>query len=77
MTKWTGRKVTRMRQLIYQRDQGICGICHTYAPLADGHVDHKLARSLGGTNHPTNLQWTHARCNLRKGVKSLGAGVLW
>src|SRR4051794_6360469 len=30
------------------------------------HLDHRLAIVDGGTNHPSNLRVTRARCNLRK-----------
>jgi 5-methylcytosine-specific restriction endonuclease McrA len=36
------------------------------------HVDHIVALSRGGTNHPSNLRVLHRRCNLRKGTKPAG-----
>ena len=69
---YTGRKVQRIRRIIYRRDHGICALCHEYAPFGDGHVDHIIPRGLGGRNTMGNLQWTHARCNLRKGMKGGG-----
>lgn len=34
------------------------------------HVDHITPVAYGGTNHPTNLRITHARCNMRKGARA-------
>jgi len=74
--QWTGRKVMRMRRMIMIRDNNICAICGTYAPYHEGHVDHKIPRKLGGpVYNPANLQWTHARCNQRKGMKLQRGGT--
>lgn len=55
---------------------GSCGICD--GPM-DGDlkrpdpmsksVDHIVPLSRGGTHTQDNLQWTHLRCNLRKGAR--------
>jgi 5-methylcytosine-specific restriction endonuclease McrA len=34
-------------------------------------VDHILPRAQGGTNHPTNLQPMHRRCNTQRGNQPL------
>jgi 5-methylcytosine-specific restriction endonuclease McrA len=36
------------------------------------HLDHRLARSRGGNDHPSNLQWMCRQCHSRKTVKSDG-----
>lgn len=47
---------------------GRCALCWT--PLdANYHVDHIVPLVLGGSNWPSNLQLTHAVCNLRKGAR--------
>jgi 5-methylcytosine-specific restriction endonuclease McrA len=72
MPKYSGRNVQRLRRLVYSRDNGICGICGEFAPFDLGHIDHITPRVNGGNNQGRNLQWTHAKCNLRKGVRGGG-----
>jgi len=41
-------------------------------PLLPGqrlHLDHIVPTRKGGTDHPSNLQVTHAACNLKKGSR--------
>ena len=52
---------------IFERDEHICKICGKETPFDEGTVDHKLPSSLGGTDHPSNLQWACWRCNNLKG----------
>lgn len=69
----TGRPISaRTRFLVLRRDGYRCQICG--ATAADGttlHVDHKLARSKGGTNEESNLWTLCAPCNLGKSDLSL------
>lgn len=58
--------VPELRRAIYERDQGICGICAEPVPWEDLHVDHIQARGAGGTHAPANLRTTHKRCNRQK-----------
>jgi 5-methylcytosine-specific restriction endonuclease McrA len=51
---------------IYQRDRGICGLCHKKVAKADRSIDHILPISLGGADAPHNVQLAHLRCNLSK-----------
>jgi 5-methylcytosine-specific restriction endonuclease McrA len=45
-----------------------CPLCRTpLLPRQRLHLDHIIARSLGGTDDPRNLQVVHRRCNLKKG----------
>ncbi len=56
------------RQRLWERDSGLCGICHE--PVAfdrNMHIDHLVPLSLGGTHDDANLQVTHGRCNSLKG----------
>ena len=53
------------RELIWQRDRGICGICHEPVAFEAMHVDHALALANGGDTTAGNLRATHGRCNLR------------
>jgi 5-methylcytosine-specific restriction endonuclease McrA len=49
----------------------LCPECRR--PLLPGqrlHLDHIVPTSLGGSDHPGNLQVTHAACNMRKGDKT-------
>jgi len=39
-----------MRRYIRERDGEICFYCEEYAP--GGHVDHRVSRANGGSNHP-------------------------
>jgi 5-methylcytosine-specific restriction endonuclease McrA len=42
-----------------------CPLCRTpLLPHQRLHLDHIIARSLGGTDDPRNLQVVHRRCNL-------------
>jgi hypothetical protein len=46
-----------------------CALCGL--PIVDprqGQVDHRIPRSVGGSDGLDNLVATHARCNLRKGA---------
>ena len=56
------------RQLIYARDGGICQICGQPVPFDDLAIDHIVAVAVGGTHEPRNVQATHRRCNLKRGV---------
>ena len=57
---------------LFRRDDGRCGIC---GKVLDGttpseiQIDHIVARSHGGSNHSSNLQLAHARCNAQKGAR--------
>lgn len=53
-----------VRYLIWDRDQGICGICMLPVPYdRTMHIDHIVPRMAGGTDLLNNLRATHARCN--------------
>jgi 5-methylcytosine-specific restriction endonuclease McrA len=55
-------------QVVFERDQGICGICGT-AVIGKFHVDHVIPLSKGGLHTYGNVQTVHPICNERKGPK--------
>lgn len=59
------------RDLVWERDQGICGVCNQR--IGEGsiwHLDHIIPVSKGGRHIYTNVQATHPTCNLTKGVRT-------
>lgn len=54
----------RLRRIVARRDRQICHYCHEYA--RDGHVDHIVPLSKGGTDALENLVWACPSCNLSK-----------
>lgn len=57
-----------LRRLVWERDEGICGICSL--PVAfdpSMHVDHVTPTSAGGPDTFENLRATHGACNMRRG----------
>jgi hypothetical protein len=55
------------RRFLYDRDQGICGICRE--PVAFGRsmdIDHVVQLADGGSDDPSNLRITHYQCNRRR-----------
>lgn len=61
-----------LRQQIWERDKGICGICHEPVSFEDMEIDHVFPRSHGGPDDPENLQAAHEPCNRRKGISCKG-----
>lgn len=57
------------REVLWNRDAGICGICGEAAEHANFHVDHKLALANGGSHTYANCQVSHPSCNVRKGAR--------
>lgn len=64
-TKWNGASWTHLREIVRQRDNERCYYCGIVAK--DGHVDHMVPKSRGGSNGLSNLVWACASCNLSKG----------
>ena len=56
-----------LRQKIIERDGYRCGLCGGDVEPDDVHIDHIHPYSLGGTDHPDNLQVAHSSCNMEKG----------
>ena len=59
--------IDALRDLIYARDSGLCGICGQPVTREDMHMDHVAARSRGGADSVDNLRTAHALCNIRRG----------
>ena len=59
------------RTKVYERDNGICGICEQFIELADFSVDHVIPLVLGGHHSYVNVQAAHLLCNSKKGSKIL------
>ena len=51
---------------IYERDKGVCGLCHKRVAKKCVTIDHVLPLSLGGDDAPYNVQIAHLMCNSRK-----------
>lgn len=58
-----------LRRAIWERDQGICGICGETVNWADLDIDHLAPRMIGGSDAPENLRASHHLCNMKRGVK--------
>lgn len=55
------------RAIVWERDQGTCGICDERIDPADFEVDHVIPLSRGGEESYANVQASHRTCNRRKG----------
>ena len=58
-----------LRYEVFQRDSGTCQVCGRSAPEVVLHVDHRIPRSMGGTNTLDNLQILCEEDNLGKGAQ--------
>lgn len=56
-------------QVVYERDEGICGLCDIAVDPTDYHVDHIIPLAKGGEHSYKNVQLAHPSCNLTKGDK--------
>lgn len=70
-TRWTsvsrrGNFALSLRQRLWVRDAGLCGICGRPADEASFHIDHIRPLSKDGTNDEANLQVSHPACNSQK-----------
>jgi 5-methylcytosine-specific restriction endonuclease McrA len=55
------------RQRVFERDEGICGICGDPVDRDDFHIDHVISLSKGGKHSYGNVQVAHPSCNIAKG----------
>lgn len=55
--------------VVFERDNGICGICCKPATRDKFDVDHVIPLARGGKHSYANVQTAHPICNRRKGVK--------
>jgi excisionase family DNA binding protein len=56
-----------LKELLWHRGRGRCGICSAPVEIDVLSVDHIVPRSMGGLDVLDNLQAAHARCNYGKG----------
>lgn len=54
------------RSVVWQRDQGVCGICGLPADPDNWHLDHVIPLSRGGEHSYANTRVSHPPCNIRK-----------
>ena len=54
---------------VWERDEGVCGICQQPADRTDWHLDHVIPLSRGGAHSMANVQVSHPACNLSKHQK--------
>lgn len=59
------------RHRLYGEQEGVCPGCDTHFPFRIMEVDHILPKSLGGTDHPDNLQLLCSACNRSKGGRTM------
>lgn len=68
--RWRARNneplTASLRTKVRERDGSVCIYCGCHAP--DGHVDHRVSRANGGSNHMNNLSWACVQCNCSKGA---------
>lgn len=57
-------------QVVWERDEGVCGMCGQAADRADWQLDHIVPISKGGEHSYANTQVSHPTCNRRKGAKT-------
>ena len=58
------------KNTLYGVQAGKCGGCNTLFDIRNFTIDHKVARSKGGTDHIDNLQLLCGACNSMKGTKT-------
>ena len=66
----------KLRRRLWERDNGICGICGQAVDLEKSELDHVLPRIEGGPDDESNLRIVHMRCNRRRG-QNLGWEREW
>jgi len=59
------------RNLIYDRDNGICQICGELVPKNEMTIDHIIPLAKDGIHSYNNVQLAHSVCNSSKGVKTI------
>ncbi len=55
---------------LYGKQEGYCGGCREHFQMRHLEVDHIIAKSVGGTDHISNLQLLCSNCNRIKGNRS-------
>lgn len=54
--------------LVYERDEGVCGICGKPVDRDEYELDHIVPTSRGGPHCYANVQLSHPPCNRSKGT---------
>jgi 5-methylcytosine-specific restriction endonuclease McrA len=54
------------REMIFERDEWVCGICGERVAPEDATLDHIVPVALGGAHTAANLRLAHAICNSRR-----------
>lgn len=62
---------TKLRFQVLQRDNFTCRYCGRSAPSVVLHVDHVVARKIGGVNEYDNLVTSCVECNIGKGANTI------
>lgn len=62
-----------MRELIYERDGGICHICHKPVARSEMSIDHLIPLGDKGPHTVRNVALAHKRCNFSRGKGRLPA----
>lgn len=57
------------RRVVFDRDGGVCGICHRPVTWEEFSVDHIFPLRHGGEHSYGNTQSAHLRCNMSKGAR--------
>lgn len=55
---------------LFERDHGICQLCHKRVKRFEASTDHIVPLSKGGQHSKVNTQLAHLRCNKRKFVNA-------
>jgi 5-methylcytosine-specific restriction endonuclease McrA len=55
------------REVIFKRDDWLCGICGESVEVGDATLDHIVPISLGGADEPSNVRLAHSLCNSQRG----------
>jgi hypothetical protein len=63
------------RAQVWERDQGVCGICGEQADPDQWEVDHIVPLAAGGKHILSNVQVAHPACNASKGARGPGIDV--
>lgn len=59
------------KELVFERDGGMCHICLIGVEPNDWHLDHVIPVARGGLDRYDNVAVSHPFCNLSKGDKMM------
>lgn len=65
------------RQIVWQRDEGVCHICGQPADPVNWHLDHIIPLCAGGVEAYWNVAVSHPRCNDSKGKADPRVDLRW